>query len=103
MNAQFNLSTFGKWFQAMKERGWKVKAKLPREWVADCEWVGNGDKALLYLGRYLYRGVLAERNILACQNGKVTFRYTHNSGETKTRTLPGADGSITRLFRAAPH
>lgn len=81
----------GKWFQAMKERGWKVKAKLPRTWVADCEWVGNGDKALLYLGRYLYRGVLSERNILACEDGKVTFRYTHNSGETRTRTLPGAD------------
>ena len=35
----------GKWFQAMKEQGWTVKANLPREWVADCEWVGNGEKA----------------------------------------------------------
>ena len=43
----------GKWFQAMKEQGWTVKANLPREWVVDCEWVGNGEKALLYLGRYL--------------------------------------------------
>jgi hypothetical protein len=81
----------GKWFQAMKERGWSVKAQLPREWVVDCEWVGNGEKALLYLGRYLYRGVLAEKNILACEDGQVTFRYTENSGATKTRTLDGAD------------
>ena len=80
-----------KWFQAMKDRGWTVKAKLPREWVVDCEWVGNGEKALLYLGRYLYRGVLAEKNILACEDGQVTFGYTQNSGAIKTRTLPGAD------------
>ena len=75
----------------MKEQGWAVKAKLPREWVVDCEWVGNGEKALLYLGRYLYRGVLAEKNILACEDGQVTFRYTENSGATKTHTLAGAD------------
>jgi hypothetical protein len=81
----------GKWFQAMKERGWTVKANLPREWVVDCEWVGNGEKALIYLGRYLYRGVLAENNILTCENGQVSFRYTDNSGATKTRTLAGAD------------
>jgi len=81
----------GKWFQAMKEQGWTVKANLPRQWVVDSEWVGNGEKALLYLGRYLYRGVLAEKNILACDQGQVTFCYTENSGAIKTRTLPGAD------------
>jgi len=81
----------GKWFQAMTDRGWTVKANLPRKWIVDCEWVGNGEKALLYLGRYLYRGILAEKNILACEDGQVTFRYTENSGTTKTRTLAGAD------------
>ena len=80
-----------KWFQAMKEQGWTVKANLPQKWVVDCEWVGNGEKALLYLGRYLYRGVLAEKNILACEDGQVTFRYTDSNGEVKTRTLSGAD------------
>ena len=79
----------GKWFQAMKERSWKVKAQIPKEWVVDCKQVGNGEKALLYLGRYLYRGVLAEKNILSCKNGQVTFRYTENSGEIRTRTLTG--------------
>ena len=51
----------GKWFQAMKEQGWTVKANLPHKWVVDCEWVGNGEKALLYLGRYLYRGYWRRR------------------------------------------
>ena len=81
----------GKWFQAMKAHDWKVRAQLPKKWVVDCERVGNGEKALIYLGRYLYRGVLAEKNILACDNGQVTFRYTQNSGDAKTRTLAGAD------------
>ncbi len=81
----------GKWFQAMKDRGWAIKANLPRKWVVDCEHVGNGEKALIYLGRYLYRGGLAEKNILACEHGQVTFRYTESSGATNTRTLAGAD------------
>jgi len=81
----------GKWFQMMKEQGWKVKATLPKEWVVDCRRVGNGDKALTYLGRYLYRGVIREEDILACEDGKVTFQYTKNNGTVKTRKLEGVD------------
>jgi hypothetical protein len=54
------------WFQAMNAHDWAVRAQLPQTWIVDCKWVGTGEKALLYLGRYLYRGVLAEKNILAC-------------------------------------
>ena len=75
----------------MKQEGFKVSATIPKEWVVDCKHVGCGDKALTYLGKYLYRGVLQEKNILRCENGQVTFRYTENSGTVKTRTLPGAD------------
>ena len=80
-----------KWFAAMKELGWAVQADLPAQWVVDCKPVGNGDKALTYLGRYLYRGVLPEKNILRHADGQVTFRYTDNTGTHKTRTLAGAD------------
>jgi len=80
-----------KWLEAMKEHGLKVKATLPTDWVVDSKFVGRGDKALTYLGKYLYRGVLQEKDILSCENGRVTFRYTENSGKIKTRTLPGAD------------
>ncbi len=88
-----NLATVfrAKWFQAMKEQGLKVRATLPKDWIVDCKYVGRGDKALTYLGKYLYRGVLQEKDILRCENGKVTFRYTENTGKVKTRTLPGAD------------
>ncbi len=81
----------GKWFETLKQQGWKVKATLPKDWVVDCRHVGRGDQALTYLGKYLYRGVLQEQDILRCENGQVTFRYTENSGKIKTRTLSGAD------------
>jgi hypothetical protein len=81
----------GKWFQAMTEQGWTISENLPKQWVVDCKRVGNGDKALTYLSRYLYRGVLREQDILGCENGEVTFRYTDNSGSVRTRTLEGAD------------
>ncbi|WP_248885334.1 hypothetical protein [Acidithiobacillus acidisediminis] len=31
---------------------------LATTWVVDCKGVGNGEKALVNLGRYLYRGVI---------------------------------------------
>jgi hypothetical protein len=80
-----------KWFAAMAEVGLQVRPTLPEEWVVDCKYVGRGEKALTYLGKYLYRGVLREKDILSCENGQVTFRYTDNQGHVKTRTLPGAD------------
>ena len=59
--------------------------------MVDCQPVGNGDQALIYLGRYRYRGVLPEKNLLRNADGQVTFRYTDNTGTHKTRTLAGAD------------
>ena len=62
----------------------------PQQWVVHCQSVGSGEQALVYLGRYLYKGVLQEKDILACNNGQVTFRY--QDGKTRqwqTRTLPG--------------
>jgi len=64
----------------------------PTRWVVDCKSVGNGASALIYLGRYLYRGVIREQDILACANGQVTFRYRDaKTGKMEQRTLPGAD------------
>jgi len=65
----------------------KLPSNYPKEWVVDCKHVGTGEKALLYLSRYLYRGVISEKDILASENGKVTFRYKNsktNKFQTKT-------------------
>lgn len=53
----------------------QVPKDCPKKWVVDCKNVGDGDKALIYLGRYLYKGVIQEKDIIKCHNGMVTFRY----------------------------
>jgi len=80
-----------KWIDAMKQENLVIKQTLPKHWVVGCKHVGKGDQALTYLGKYLYRGVLPEKNIINNHNGNVTFQYTDNTGTRRTRTLPGAD------------
>ena len=64
---------------------------IPQKWVVNCKQVGAGDKALIYLGRYLYRGVIREKDILFIQDGKVTFRYQNSDSKRwETRTETGA-------------
>ena len=68
----------------------QIPKKCPKEWVVDCKNVGNGAKAIVYLGRYLYKGVIQEKDILACENGTVTFRYTESkTKKVTTRTVSG--------------
>jgi len=99
-----NLATVfrAKWLQAMEKEGLKARSTLPEDWVAHCKHVGSGEKALTYLGKYLYRGVLSEENIIGCANGMVTFRYFQNSGKVSTRTLPGADFLLLLLQHVLP-
>lgn len=81
-----------KMLAAIEAAGICLPASYPRQWVAHCKSVGTGQKALLYLGRYLYRGVIREQDILACQNGRVTFRYRDaKTGKVEKRSLAGAD------------
>lgn len=82
----------GKLLAALKAAGQALPSQVPTKWVVDCKSVGDGEKALIYLGRYLYRGVLREDDILACEGGQVRFRYRDSqSGEMRERSLSGAD------------
>ncbi|MFN9531427.1 MAG: transposase [Cyanobacteriota bacterium] len=80
-----------KWFEALRRLGWTVKTTLPSQWVVDCKAVGTGEAALVYLGRYLYRGVLPEKNILSDHKGQVTFRSKDNQGHTILLRVPGGE------------
>lgn len=69
----------------------KLPDDCPGQWVVDCKSVGSGEKALIYLGRYLYRGVIQEKNILSCKEGKVTFRYLDSKTKKyQNKTVTGA-------------
>ncbi len=77
---------------ALKNAGHSLPENIPPKWVVDCKHVGNGITALKYLSRYLYRGVISEKNIVSNQNGRVTFKYFESkTGNTRYRTLKGED------------
>jgi hypothetical protein len=62
----------------------------PEKWVVQCQLVGKGLPALKYLSRYLYRGVIGNKNIIADDGTHVTFQYKDSKTNTmKTRTLRG--------------
>ncbi len=91
---EFNLAKVfrARFLDAINQAGLKIPVGVPKEWVVDCAHVGRGLPALKYLSRYLYRGVITEKDIVSCQNGEVTFRYTESkTGETCYRTLKAED------------
>ena len=91
---EFALATVfrAKRLHELNQAGMTLPTGVPSEWVVDCRHVGKGASALDYLSRYLYRGVIAETNILTNQDGQVTFRYTDSkTDQTDTRTLRGED------------
>lgn len=92
----FNHKALAKVFRAkmlagIEAAGLAPPARAPQEWVVDCKSVGNGEKALVYLGRYLYRGVIREKDIVACGDGRVSFRFRDaKTGKMELRTVSGA-------------
>lgn len=81
-----------KLLEALTQAGLALPDRYPTKWVVDVKSVGSGDKALVYLGRYLYKGVIQEKDIIACEDGQVTFRYRDNKTQKlQRRTLPGAE------------
>jgi hypothetical protein len=93
----FNAFALAKVFRArfiegMIKQGYNIPPKVPDKWVADCRLVGKGLPALKYLSRYLYRGVISEKNILADDGQQVTFGYVESkTGLYKIRVVSGED------------
>lgn len=80
-----------KMLEAINQAGLKLPNRYPKKWVVNCKSVGTGNKALIYLGRYLYRGVIREKDIVDCKDGKVTYRYQNSSTKKmEYQTVPGA-------------
>jgi len=85
--------------EAINKEGLSLPKKYPKEWIVDCKFVGSGSKALVYLGRYLYRGVIQEKDIIACENGNVTFRYQDSTTKkTEYMTVTG-EAFLLRLLQ----
>lgn len=66
--------------------------KTPKKWVVQCQSIGRGLPALQYLSRYLYRGVISNRDILSDDGQFVIFQYKDSdTWDMKTRRLRGED------------
>lgn len=93
----FNHVALAKVFRAkmlagLDAAGLALPARYARQWVVDCKSVGDGRPALIYLGRYLYRGVIREADILGYDAANVRFRFRNaKTGRLEHRCLPGAD------------
>jgi ribosomal protein L37AE/L43A len=93
----FNEFAIAKVFRArflseLNNAGFRIPTGIPSKWVADCEYVGRGISALKYLSKYLYRGVISEKNIISNKNGRVTFKYIESkTGNLNFRVLDGED------------
>lgn len=93
----FNYKALAKVFRArflagLKEAGLKAPSNIPAKWVVNCTEAGRGLAALKYLSRYLYRGVISEKNIVSNRDGEVCFRYIESkTGKTGYRTVKGED------------
>ena len=82
----------GRFLKALNEAELSIPEQVPPKWVVDCSHAGNGITAVKYLSRYLYRGVISEKNIVSNENGMVTFKYTESkTDKTRFRTLKGED------------
>lgn len=54
--------------------------------------MGSGQSALIYLGRYIYRGVIREQDIVRMTATQVSFRYREaKRGKRMLRTVEGAE------------
>jgi len=93
----FNKKALAKVFRArvlaeLNNAGFSIPKNAPKKWVADCKYVGTGITALKYLSRYLYRGVISEKNIIANRDGKITFKYIDSRTKNiQYRTMDGED------------
>ena len=88
----------GEVFNKITANTWK------RDWVVHIKPVGNGEKALEYMGRYLFRVAISNNRILKLENGKVTFRYTDSkTGKTKIVILEVLEFIRRFLQHVLPH
>ena len=66
------------------------EAVFSKDWVIDCNYAGSGAPALKYLSRYLYRGVISEKQIISNKDGLVTFLWRNSKTKKwQRKTMPG--------------
>jgi hypothetical protein len=83
----------GKFLAELLENGVTFSNSVyKKEWRVNIKDAGDGEGALLYLSRYLYRGVISEKRIKNNNDGNITFSYIDSkTGKERYRTMKGED------------
>jgi hypothetical protein len=71
-------ATFGHHLSALRKIEWVVYAKRP---------FGGPEHVLTYLGRYTHRVAIANSRILACEHGRVRFRWKDYRANNKSKVM----------------
>lgn len=75
-----------------------------RDWVVHIKPVGDGNSAMEYMGRYLFRVAITNNRIIKLESGKVIFRYTDSkTGKTRIVTLDALEFIRRFLQHVLPH
>lgn len=83
-------------------------AQVPRSvwrkpWVVHCKSAGQGQEALAYLARYVFRVALSNSRLERFANGQVTFRYRDNRSQQLCHLTLSAEEFIQRfLYHTLP-
>jgi hypothetical protein len=83
-------AAFVRHLDALRNIEWVVYAKRP---------FGGPQQVLEYLGRYTHRVAIANSRLLACENGRVRFRWKDYRAENKSKVMTlDADEFIRRFL-----
>lgn len=81
----------GIFLRLLAENSIDIPDYLPKQWVVNIKDIGRGEKALKYLSRYLYRGVISQNKISQGPDEKISFRYQDSKTKIiKTKTQDAA-------------
>ena len=108
----FNHKALAKVFRAkllenIVDLGFYLPKSTPEKWNVDCKSVGDGNKAIVYLGRYLYRGVIQEKDIFVMQRPSDLsihheYRRAKNQNLTCRRVFMACYSILCRKAFGAP-
>jgi hypothetical protein len=83
-------AAFARHLKAVRDVKWVVYAKRP---------FGGPEQVLKYLGRYTHRVAIANSRLLACENGRVRFRWKDYRQDNKAKVMTlDADEFIRRFL-----
>ena len=82
-------AAFARYLVPLRRIAWVVYAKRP---------FGGAEQVLDYLGRYTHRVAIANSRLLACEDGRVCFRWKDYRARDKAKTMTLAVDEFIRRF-----